>query len=151
MAREVTILHAGPVDDVPRAGFRTDALNATVDSTGVFVRPEDVGETLGWKLRDEGLCRGDVCIPVRDRSALVKDIDGELGIDLAELATILDRPLALDVEEGCAALGTAAGIRAHRMESLEAPDFELPDLLGRTHRLSDHRGKKVLLIAHASW
>ncbi len=151
MPREVTILHAGPVDDVPRAGFRADTLNAAVDPTEVFLSPEDVGETLGWKLRDEGLCRGDVCIPVRDRAALVKDIGGDQRIDLTELARILDQPLALDLDEGCVALGTSAGARSRRMESLEAPDFELPDLLGRTHRLSDHRGKKVLLIAHASW
>ena len=32
-----------------------------------------------------------------------------------------------------------------------APDFSLPDLAGRLHTLSDYRGKKVLLIAYASW
>jgi peroxiredoxin len=37
------------------------------------------------------------------------------------------------------------------LQSLDAPDFELPDLAGRKHRLSDHRGKKVLLASWASW
>jgi len=32
-----------------------------------------------------------------------------------------------------------------------APDFALPDPSGRVHRLSDHRGKKVLLVTWASW
>ena len=32
-----------------------------------------------------------------------------------------------------------------------APDFTLPDSTGRMHRLSDHRGKKVLLVTWASW
>ena len=41
--------------------------------------------------------------------------------------------------------------RGERLASLEAPDFELPDLSGQLHRLSDQRGKKVLLIAYASW
>ena len=31
------------------------------------------------------------------------------------------------------------------------PDFLLPDLQGKLHRLSDHRGKKVLLLHFASW
>ena len=31
------------------------------------------------------------------------------------------------------------------------PDFLLPNLDGRLGRLSDHRGKKVLLIHFASW
>jgi hypothetical protein len=32
-----------------------------------------------------------------------------------------------------------------------APDFQLPDLDGATHSLSDHRGKKVLLYCWSSW
>ena len=54
-------------------------------------------------------------------------------------------------EERVAALGTAAAERARQLDSLEAPDFELPDLSGALQRLSDHRGKKVLLIVYASW
>jgi len=50
-----------------------------------------------------------------------------------------------------AALGTAAADRAASLVSLEAPDFALPDLAGRLHTLSEHRGKKALLIAYASW
>jgi len=41
--------------------------------------------------------------------------------------------------------------RAAALDSGEAPDFTLPDLDGKLHSLSDHRGKKVLLIAYASW
>jgi len=95
----------------------------------------------------KGLCRDDVCIPVRERAALI----GDHGLALTKLADLLDRPLALDVEERAAALGTAHTSRAAEMASLEAPDFELPDIHGRLHKLSDHRGKKVLLIAYASW
>ena len=72
-------------------------------------------------------------------------------MDLAALASLLGRPLAIDQEEGVALLGTGIAERAHELDSLEAPDFELPDLSGRMHRLSDYRGKKVLLIAYASW
>ncbi len=32
-----------------------------------------------------------------------------------------------------------------------APDFALPDREGRTVRLSDFRGKRVLLLTWASW
>ncbi len=147
MTNELTMIHAGAHDDVPQTGFRADKVAATIEAGRVLIGPQDVDATLGWKLRDEGLCRGDVCIPVRDRAALVQ----EDGIDLVGLAELLDRPLALDLEHGAAALGTSAGRRARRMESLQAPDFELPDLSGRLHRLSDYSGKKVLLIAHASW
>jgi hypothetical protein len=88
-----------------------------------------------------------VCVPVRERAALV----GPHGVDLAAFAAALARPLALDVEERAAALGTAAADRAGALASLEAPDFALPDLAGRLHTLSEQRGKKALLIAYASW
>ena len=72
-------------------------------------------------------------------------------IDLAELARRLDRPLALDVPARAAYLGVSAHQRGRRLASLEAPDFTLPDLEGRRHSLAEHRGKKVFLVAYASW
>lgn len=113
----------------------------------VALAPEALERSLGWRLEDEGLCRGDVCVPVRDRAALIQDG----GVDLAALAEILGRPLVIDEEESAAALGTAARQRSQAMRSLQAPDFALPDLAGELHSLSHHRGSKVLLIAYASW
>jgi hypothetical protein len=102
---------------------------------------------LGWELHPEGLCREGLCVPLPADAAL--ETDG--GIDLAALARLLDRPLALDVEERIAYLGVSAGERQRALRSLLAPDFTLPDLAGHSHRLSDHRGKKILLVAYASW
>ena len=48
-------------------------------------------------------------------------------------------------------LGTAAAERESALRSLQAPDFSLPDRTGRRHSLSEHRGKKVLLVSWASW
>ncbi len=120
---------------------------AQLGAEGVRIAPAALERATGWALKPAGLCRGDVCIPVRDRAALAD----ERGVDLARFAAALGRPLALDSEEGAAALGTAASERAQALATLEAPDFALPDLAGAQHRLSEHRGKKVLLIAYASW
>jgi hypothetical protein len=68
-----------------------------------------------------------------------------------ELAARGGHPLAVDREERVACLGVAAAARGAALASLEAPDFALPDLAGRLHRLSEHRGRKVLLVAWASW
>ena len=70
---------------------------------------------------------------------------------IEELAARGDRPLAVDREERVACLGVAAPARVAALASLEAPDFTLPDLAGRPHTLSAHRGRKVLLVAWASW
>jgi peroxiredoxin len=122
-------------------------IEAHVENGRVHLAPSVLATTLGWKLETAGLCRGDVCVPVRDRDRLV---DAH-GVDLAELARLLDRPLALDVDERVAALGTSAGRRADALRSLTAPDFALRDLEGRTRRLSDDQGKKRLLVTWGSW
>jgi hypothetical protein len=126
---------------------RAVPIDVTLRAGAVRIAPGALASGLGWRLEAQGLCRGDVCVPVRDRAALVSSD----GIDLAALARAFDRPLALDVEERVAVLGASAAERGGRLESLEAPDFVLPDLAGRPHALRDQRGKKTLLIAWASW
>lgn len=121
--------------------------DATVTGERVALSPATVRDVLGWTLESQGLCHGDVCIPVRRRDDLV----GPHGIDLATLADLLGRPLALEAAAGAACLGASAQDRGSRLASLEAPDFALPDLEGRRHALSDYRGRKVLLVAYASW
>jgi hypothetical protein len=128
-------------------GERTVAMPASIAGETVRIAADAFRDATGWKLEPRGLCRDEVCIPVRDAGGLVD----EGGVDLSAFARAVGRPLALDVAERAAALGTGAAERGSRMATLEAPDFTLPDLAGRMHTLSDHRGKKVLLIAYASW
>ena len=120
---------------------------ARVGSDGVWLSPAALEQALGWKLEPRGLCRGDVCIPLGARAERISDT----GIELEACAALLDRPLAVDAEAGAAALGVSAGQRRAQLDSLEAPDFTLPDLEGNPHSLSAHRGSKVLLVAWASW
>ena len=122
-------------------------VDAAIDGDRVSLTPEAVKTALGWDIEPEGLCREGLCVPVPVGSTLV----GSAGIDLRELASVLDRPLALDADARAAYLGVSAGERARALSSLRAPDFALPDLHGGRHSLSEHRGKKVLLVAYASW
>lgn len=126
---------------------REIAVPATIDGDRVRVPAKAVHTALGWELHGGQLCSDSMCVPVADAAALAD----ERGIDLAALAAALDRPLAIDVAESAAYLGVSAHERAQALSSLEAPDFTLPDLAGRLHSLSEHRGKKVLLVAYASW
>ena len=122
-------------------------VDATLAGGRVLLSAAELERATGWALKPEGLCRDAVCVPVRDPGAL----RGADGVDLAGFAAALGRPLALDLAEGVAALGTAASDRSAALASLGAPDFSLPDLSGRRHTLSEQRGKKALLIAYASW
>ncbi len=101
----------------------------------------------GWMLKPEGLCRADVCVPVRDRASLVV---GD-GIDVEAAAAALGRPAVVDAERGVAALGVPANDVADAMRSLDAPDFTLPDIDGRPVSLHDYDRRKRLLLAWSSW
>ena len=123
------------------------AVPAGVSGDTVRLAREALARATGWTLKPEGLCRGALCVPLRPGAAL----EGAEGVDLAGVAAALGRPLALDPAERAAYLGVGAGERARALAALEAPDFTLPDLDGRLHSLREHRGKKVLLVAYASW
>ena len=129
------------------ADGQAHALHARLENDRVALAEADVETKLGWVLKPQGLCRGEICVPVSSPEAL----RSEAGIDLAEFAQALGRPLALDYDERTAAWVDAPTDRRAALESLEAPDFTLPDIEGKLHSLSEHRGKKVLLVAYASW
>lgn len=122
-------------------------VDASIDGDHITLSPEAVTSALGWDVEPEGLCREGLCVPIPSGSHLL----GPDGVDLRALASVLDRPLAVDTAERAAYLGVSAGDRARVLASLYAPDFTLPDLAGRPHSLSEHRGKKILLVAYASW
>jgi hypothetical protein len=121
-------------------------VRAVISGERVRIGEDALEAALGWTVAEEGLCREGLCVPVRSDALLTPE-----GIDLAELAAALGRPLAVDLSERAACLGASAGDRGRALAALDAPDFALPDLAGRVHRLSEHRGKKVLLVAYASW
>jgi hypothetical protein len=133
----LTIIDAGRAVDV----------QARVEGDRVLLSPEALRDALGWELHDGTLCNDAMCVPLPAGSSLASG--GSL--DLAEIARVLDRPLALDVAEGAAYLGASARERADALSSLVAPDFTLPDLAGRPHSLAEQRGNKVLLVVWASW
>jgi hypothetical protein len=120
---------------------------ARVSDERVLLDPAALKDALGWEVHDGLLCNDAMCIPLADEGALVRDG----GIDLTTFAGALDRPLAVDTEEGAAFLGTSARERSQALAAQQAPDFSLPDLDGRLHTLREHRGKKILLVAWASW
>jgi hypothetical protein len=123
---------------------------AEIDGDRLWLTPDDVARATGWRLEARGLCRGSVCMPVAaERRAELVRADGRL--DLAALARLRAQPIVGDPAGTAWAIGRDGEAREETRQSLVAPDFELPDLEGRMHRLSDVRGRKVLLASWASW
>jgi hypothetical protein len=122
---------------------------AEASATTLWCPARDAEAATGWVAKPEGLCRGPVCVPLpagREREL----VDGD-RIDLAALWRHLGRPAVHSDRGHVWVLAQSARDRAAALASLEAPDFALPDPTGRMHRLSEHRGKKVLLVTWASW
>jgi hypothetical protein len=105
---------------------------------------EQLKSRTGWDIKPQGACKGEICIPL---PAPVTTLNGL--IDLPKLAEKLNMPLMHDEAAGLWCLGPESGGKA--LTTAIAPDFELPDWQGHTFRLSSLRGKKVLLVAWASW
>ena len=128
-------------------GERAAAIPARYAGERVLLDAAAVRDRLGWEVHDGLLCNESMCIPLAEESAVVRDG----AIDLAGLAGAMDRALAVDLDERAAFLGSSARERGQALGSQHAPDFSLPDLSGRQHTLAEQRGKKVLLVAWASW
>jgi hypothetical protein len=120
---------------------------AVADGDRLLIDPAALPDALGWEWKPEGLCRGNVCVPVRDRSRLMTD--GKL--DIGAVATALGRPVVVDAEAGIAAVALPKESRREALREHHAPSFTLPDLDGVEHSLEEWRGTKKLLVAFASW
>ena len=79
MADRLTLIDDGRPVELP----------ARFAGRSVRVDAADLAKELGWELKPEGLCKGPLCVPVRDAPDLVT----AAGVDLAAFARILDRPV----------------------------------------------------------
>lgn len=123
------------------------------DGEALWIAAADVERATGWTLKPEGLCRGETCIPLSPstRSRYLRGEASGARVDLVGLWRSLGHPVVGDAAADAWVLGIGAAERQQTLQSLEAPDFALTDLEGRTHTLSAHRGRKVLLATWASW
>ena len=122
-----------------------EAAFAVANGPGLWLTAAEAERVTGWTSKPEGMCRGAECVPLPTAARR----DGL--VDVAAFWTLLGAPVAADAEGGTWVLGTAAAARREALQSLVAPDFELPDLAGVPRRLSALRGRKVFLTTWASW
>ena len=81
-----------------------------------------------------------MCVPLGDEAR------GSAGA----LAERLGMPVVHDEAHGLWAVGPAS-VTGRALATAEAPELVLPDLDGNDFALSSLRGRKVVLVAWASW
>lgn len=130
-----------------------EVAEAAADGDRIWVPLGALERATGWAAKPEGLCRGEICVPIpRERRGEWLDPSGA-RLDYAAFAAHLGHAVARHEASGAWSFGPPAGRPAAAAGSgpVVAPDLHLPDLDGEMHSLSDYRGKKVLLYCWASW
>ncbi|MFT4561163.1 MAG: hypothetical protein ACI9BW_000903 [Gammaproteobacteria bacterium] len=122
---------------------------SNVEGENLWLKAADVEAAIGWTLKPQGLCQGEVCVPL-PHSNTDNFVNGD-DVNVAEWWRLMDRPVLHDNAGATWMLGAGANQRAEVLNTLEAPDFTLPDLDGKMHSLSDYRGKRVFLTTWSSW
>jgi len=130
----------------------TDLAAAREDAGQLWITTADLKRATRFEVKPQGVCRDELCFPLpktRQQEFVHKDAAGS-WFNMTAFAQLVHQPVAHD-----AALATwYFGLRSdqrQQLSSLQAPDFTLLDLQGKPHRLSDFRGKKILLVTWASW
>lgn len=121
----------------------TPIAHARIDNGDLWIPAPDLPRAIGFELKPQGACREDLCIPV------AKTLRKGSLLNLSGFARKTGQAFVNDA--GVWSFGEIPAVSSRFLESRVAPDFALPDRNGRTVRLSDFRGKKVLIVTWASW
>jgi hypothetical protein len=122
-------------------------------SKDLWLTLADLTRATRFTLKPEGVCRDELCFPIpkgRNKEFVVQRGD-VIWFNLSEFGRLLKQPTAHDTKHGVWYFGPRPAVQNAHVESRLAPDFTLPNLKGKAQKLSDFRGKKVLLITWASW
>jgi hypothetical protein len=116
------------------------------DASGaLWVPKNDLLKINGFEIKPQGACRADICIPI-PRAMMRGDL-----FNLTAFATRVGQKFIADPAARVWSFGEIPVVQGAYVESRIAPDVGVPDRKGRTVRLSQFRGKKVLLVTWASW
>jgi hypothetical protein len=138
------VIYDGAVTEVGAAAF---------ESKDLWLTLADLTHATQFTLKPEGVCRGELCFPIpegRSQEFVVQRGD-VTWFNLSEFGRLLQQPSAHDAKHGLWCFGPRPAVQNAHVASRLAPDFTLPDLKGKAHKLSEFRGKKVLLLTWASW
>jgi hypothetical protein len=141
-ANAATVLYEG----------RTIEVEQTLDDpVNLWVTPADLTKINGFVIKPEGACLDEICIPLTEQNQLSVTRLGQQWINLTKLAQVLKQPYASDSASKVWSFAPIPAKHESYLQTAVAPDFELKDRSGKTVRLSDYKGKKVLLMTWASW
>ena len=135
----------------------TDLTAAREDAGQLWITSADLKRATRFEVKPQGVCRDELCFPLpkaKHDAFVHKDAgngnSNQTWFNMTAFAELVHQPVAHDATLETWYFGLRSDQR-QQLTSLQAPDFALPDLHGNLNRLSDFRGKKILLVTWASW
>ncbi|HLK20286.1 MAG TPA: hypothetical protein VKT81_15125 [Bryobacteraceae bacterium] len=143
-AAETTVIYDGSVSALPEAVSEADNLWVTLP---------DLTRATRFVLKPQGACLDEFCVPIPKsrKAAFIKTERDRKLFNLTELARTMKQPAIHDEANSIWLFGSRPQSLGALADTLEAPDFTLPDWKGTPRSLHDFRGKRVLLVTWASW
>lgn len=143
-ARAIDVVVGGDVIEVEKT---------LPDADDLWVTPQDFTRINGFELKPEGACYKDLCVPLKQDADndLFVNRDGQPWLNVSKFAGKVQQSFVADHQLNVWSFGMVPSSRRSFLDSAIAPDFELKDRNGDLVKLSDFRGKKVMIITWASW
>jgi AhpC/TSA family len=134
-------------------GTPTEVAATAMPAGDLWVTLPELTRATKLELKPQGVCSEKQCFPLPEsrKAEFVAERSGQTQFNLSAFARLLTQPMARDGNNGIWCFGPRPEEQNSHLATLTAPDFTLPDMAGKSHALSDYRGKKVLLITWASW
>jgi hypothetical protein len=144
---------AGLEQTVVYDGKATKLANTEVTGQALWITEKDLRAATGFYVKPKGICRDELCfpIPAKRKADFLSKRGGVSWFNLTEFASLIKQPVARDEKNRVWYFGPRAQSHEAYLETLEAPNFTLPDVNGKQRSLSDFRGRKVMLVTWASW
>ena len=120
-------------------------LDPTRDAGALWIRKRDLPRVNGFELKPQGACRADLCIPIP------KDMARGEYFNLTAFARKAGQPVVAEPAARVWSFGEMQVLGGGIANSRVAPDFAVPDRMGRPVHLAGFRGKKALVVTWASW
>lgn len=134
-------------------GLTSTLSDAVNEPENLWVTLPDLTRATRFVLKPQGACLDEFCVPIPKsrQAAFLRNEHNQKLFNLAELARTLKQPAIHDDANQIWLFGSRAESLLSVANTLEAPDFTLPDWKGVSRSLHDFRGRRVLLITWASW
>src|SRR5882672_1611480 len=126
--------------------------SAREDSDQLWITTSDLTRATRFEVKPQGVCRDVLCFPLpkAKKEEFLHQDAGKSWFNLTAFARLVRQPVAHDATLSTWYFGLRSD-QTQTLSSLYAPDFTLTDISGKSHSLSEFRGKKVLLVTWASW